>query len=94
MSNKSKDFMMGQLVESVQGMEKRVSDIKTDVTDGMKDIKTKLTKMNEGLEVKDQAYGKRFSRLEAWRNRFIGGMAVLATPVIVIIIAFLMNKYL
>jgi flagellar capping protein FliD len=91
MSNKSKDFMMGQLVESVQGMEKRVSDIKTDVTDGIKDIKTKLTKMNEGLESKDQAYGKRFSRLESWRNRFIGGMAVLAAMIPIIV--FVMNNY-
>jgi hypothetical protein len=94
MASKSKDFLMGQLVESVQGMEKRVNDIKTDLTEGLKDIKTKLTKMNEGFEVKDQAYGKRFGKLEAWRNRFIGGMAVLAAPVIVIIIAFLMNKFL
>ena len=91
MASKSKDFLMGQLVESVQGMEKRVSDIKTDVTEGLKDIKTKLTKMNEGLEAKDQAYGKRFGRLESWRNRFIGGMAVLAA--MIPIIFFVMNNY-
>jgi len=91
MGGKSKDFMMGQLVESVQGMEQRVKDIKTDVTDGMKDIKTKLTKMNEGLEVKDQAYGRRFSRLEAWRNRFLGGMAVIIAMIPVIV--FVMNRY-
>jgi len=91
MASKSKDFLMGQLVESVQGMEKRVNDIKTDVTEGLKDIKTKLTKMNEGLEVKDQAYGKRFSRLESWRNRFLGGMAVLVAMIPVIV--FIMNQF-
>jgi t-SNARE complex subunit (syntaxin) len=95
MASKSKDFLMGQLVESVQGMEKRVNDIKTEMADGLKDIKTKLTKMNDGLEVKDQAYVKRFGRLEAWRNRFLGGMGVMIVviPVIVAIIVFVMNRY-
>jgi hypothetical protein len=95
MARKNNAQTIGELIGAVQAVDRRVTDIKTDMTEGLKDIKTKLTKMNEGLEVKDQAYGRRFGRLEAWRNRFLGGMGILTAliPVIVVIIVFVMNKY-
>jgi len=91
MARKDNAQTIGELIGTVQAMDRRVTDIKTDVTKGFDDIKIKLTRMNEGLEVKDQAYGKRFRRLESWRNRFLGGMAVLAAMIPIIV--FIMNQY-
>ena len=95
MARKDNSQVIGELIGTVQAVDRRVTDIKTDMTKGFDEIKTKLTKMNEGLETKDHGYVKRFGGLETWRNRFIGGMAVIIVviPFIVAIMIFVMNKY-
>jgi len=62
---------MGQLVESVQSMEKRVNEVRTHVSAG-------FAAMTLKLDTSSEAQDKRIKRLELWRAGIVAVLLFIA----------------
>jgi hypothetical protein len=85
MGRKDNSQVIGELIGTVQAVDRRVGEMKKDMTEGFAGIKSKVHEMMG-------AHDKRMRLLERWRDGIVGAMALLIAliPIIVLII----SKYL
>ena len=86
MAKSSETLMIGELIGTVQAVDRRITEVKKDLSDGFTSLKTMI-------DQKSVVQDGRLRRLERWRDGIVGGVAVILLVLIPAVTA-LVNKFI